>query len=620
MDEKKILWIRLDAIGDNILAASMLPHIYEKYDHPRITVVCQNHISELYETSPFVVRVIGVDKMRLFLDMNYRNGIVQELRNESFDIAMDSTCSWDQLSDFFVVGSLAKEKIAFENSAAIPRHVAEKRGSVFSSLIRFRDIYEPEVDRFGDFLRGLGILAPRLGATVWTSEEDDSFADNLFSRNNLDPSRTIALFAYGRSHLRTYPFYGVALHDVCAENDFSVVALGDSAAYGFNQNCLNDIGERSVNLSGKTTLRQSAALLKKCRLAVGAETGLAHMACAVGVPNVVVVGGGHFGLFIPYSPLTSVAALPLDCYWCDWLCKYEYSHCVVDVAPEVVEIAVRETLRVRSEKPRVFLQSETRRNPQPESQSPAWRMPEHFLPERSIEVIRAEYSTKFDSRVVSKRHLESMLGSGGANEIPEEVAAAVSKAGALRDAGDVEGARASLDGTVEKNPKSPDLLNLKGELEIELGLLDQARTTLFGLITYIPFHLEAINNLAVVDILQKRYDSALGLLKKVLEVDPGNGTAKSNLAFIENELALRVRLVEADRAILGNNLDSARGILDGILAAAPTHEEALSDLALVEAREGHRDTALRILQSVLAANPASEYALKLMEKLILKSS
>jgi len=34
--------------------------------------------------------------------------------------------------------------------------------------------------------------------------------------------------------------------------------------------------------------------VKRCALAVGAETGTAHIAAAVGTPHVVVIGGGSF--------------------------------------------------------------------------------------------------------------------------------------------------------------------------------------------------------------------------------------------------------------------------------------------------------------------------------------
>lgn len=619
MERKKILWVRLDAIGDNVLAASMLPHIYEKYDRPHITVVCQKHIAELYEASPQVERVIGVDKMGLFLDSKYRDSILQDLRKSEFDVALDSTCSWEKLSDLFVVGSLAKEKVAFENSAAIPDKVALKRGGAFTSLVRFKDIYEPEIERYRDFLDGIGIHVPRLNATLWTSEDDEKFADDLFAQNDLDPAKTIALFAFGRSHLRTYPFYGIALRDVCLENGFSVVALGDAAAYGFNQSCLNDIGVRSLNLSGKTALRQTAALLRKCRLAVGAETGVAHMACAVDVPNVIVIGGGHFGRFMPYSPKTSLVALPLECYWCDWECRYEYSHCVADIAPEVLEYALRETLRTTSEKPRVFLHPEAHWNSHLRTNGPAWEMPEKFTPRETVEIIPVEFSKKYNLGVISKRDLESKFTNSNANELPQPVKTALKAATDLRAQGESEKALEIVSKAIDENPASPDLLNFKGELEIGMGLLDEARATLFGIITYIPFHVDAMNNIAVVDILQKRYDSALGVLKRLLEVEPDNEIALSNLRFIESDLNVRSKLIDAEQSIMDGDFDTARKLLAEILNAYPAHEDALTDLAVVEAREGNSDEALRDLQKVLAANPGNEYAMQLMEKLLLKS-
>ena len=38
-------------------------------------------------------------------------------------------------------------------------------------------------------------------------------------------------------------------------------------------------------------------IIKKSCMAIGAETGLAHIACAFNVPNVVLLGGGHYGRF-----------------------------------------------------------------------------------------------------------------------------------------------------------------------------------------------------------------------------------------------------------------------------------------------------------------------------------
>jgi tetratricopeptide (TPR) repeat protein len=221
-----------------------------------------------------------------------------------------------------------------------------------------------ELERHKDFLHGLGIKVTSLQPIFWMSPEDERFADKFFLENNLQPEKTIALFAGAQSEKRIYQRYGNALSKICKENKFAVIALGSLHEYKINQQNLDDIGVYTINLCGKTTLRQTAAILKRCRLAVGAETGTAHIACAVGTPNVILLGGGHFGRFMPYSSLTSVVCLPIECYGCNWMCKYQTAYCVKDILPEIITEAIQQTLSQSCEKPRVFIQSSSLWNPQ----------------------------------------------------------------------------------------------------------------------------------------------------------------------------------------------------------------------------------------------------------------
>ncbi len=616
MERKKILWVRLDAIGDTILAASMLAHIYEKFDKPRITVLCEEHTAEIYEASPYVEKVIGAGKMRLFLDSKYRNGIVQYLREAGFDIALDTTCSWIQLSDLFLVGSMAKEKIAFENLAQIPTETMEKRRKVFTRLVSFRAPYEPEMERYRDFLADMGIDVPGLNATIWTMPEDDAFAERLFAEENLVPGLTLALFAFGRSHLRTYPYYGEALRDVCAERGFSVIAFGDGAAYKFNQACLDEVGVRSLNLSGKLTLRQTAAVMRKCRMAVGAETGLAHMACAVDIPNVIVIGGGHLGRFMPYTPKTSLVTLPLDCFNCDWSCRYEKAHCVMDVDPSVIEYAVRQTLESNSTSPRLFVHPAE--SWEGGKGKPSWRMVEKFIRPGVVEVI----SPPVGERALRKRPADgsafSLMRGGKGGKKPLSVTETMSRVEALRDEGRIEDAIDAIESGLRENPGYPDLMNLKAELILQGGNVEAAKEILWEAVLSFPFDTNLLNNISVIEVMQGRHDSALGMLQRVLEIEPKNETALSNLQYIQNEIEARTRLVEAEESILMEDYSAARKLLAEILAAYPSHEDALCDLAVVEAREGNTDAALRYLQRVLGANQSNEYAVQLMEKLLLR--
>jgi hypothetical protein len=80
-----------------------------------------------------------------------------------------------------------------------------------------------------------------------------------------------------------------------------------------------------------------------------------HAACAVGTPNAVLLGGGHFGRFMPYDGATVAAALPLDCFGCDWRCRFDRPVCVRDVPVEVVALAIGLALDGPAARPRVVV-------------------------------------------------------------------------------------------------------------------------------------------------------------------------------------------------------------------------------------------------------------------------
>jgi len=387
---KKILWIRTDSIGDSVLANSMLPHIRKKYPDARIAVVCQNYLRELYEVSPVIDEVIAFDKKRAYEDDGYRDYLFLRLRRFGADIALNSVYSREPLTDLLTINSLAKERIGFEGDLCnIQAGIRERYNKFYTLLLPTDKEHKPELERHRDFLKGLGIVVSSLSPLIWITPEDEKFADDFFARNNLKPDRTIALFAGAQTPHRLYQKYGLALSRICKENNFVVIALGSASDYNINQQNLEAIGTRSLNLCGKTSLRQTAAILKRCRLAVGAETGIAHIACAVGTPNVVLLGGGHFGRFMPYSHLTSVVCLPLECYGCNWRCLYEEAHCICDILPEVITEAVHQTLLHSSKKSRLFVQTCTVRNIKPRELQKEFL--QHYLDMASVNIIEVEF-------------------------------------------------------------------------------------------------------------------------------------------------------------------------------------------------------------------------------------
>jgi len=355
----KILFIRTDAIGDNILFMPTVEKFKHKYPKSQITILCQEHIAELYKNAPFIDSVITFDRQYALEDADYRSEVINKLRTEKYDFALNTVYSREPMNDFFSLASGAAETIAFNgNLCNISRDDRDKHNQRYSKIIPSHNENKAEVDIYIDFLHELGIDSEPWQPTIWLDKEDKVFADNILRSHHMDPDKTIVLFAGTQKESSIYQQYGVALSSVCCEKGFSVIALGSQKDYAINAESLGALNNiRTLNLSGKTTLLQAAALIKRCRLAVGADTGLAHIACTVGTQNVILLGGAHFGRFLPYSKLTSIVCLPLDCYGCDWQCLYSQAHCVRSVSPRVIAEAIRQTIEKGSNTPRVFAQT-----------------------------------------------------------------------------------------------------------------------------------------------------------------------------------------------------------------------------------------------------------------------
>lgn len=382
----KIIFLRPDSIGDSVLAASMLSHIKARFPSSSITVVCQSQVGELYDSSPYVDAVIRFDREKAMQEEDYRNLVVKQIAALHADVALYPVYSRDALYDLFTIGSGARTRVAMRgNLSNLSDEIREQNDPRFTHLIESDGDWKPELERNRDFLAGIDIVAPPLQPMIWLTEDDHRFAEEFFAGHRLEGRNCIAVFAGAQFSYRNYEHFGKALAPICRKNGFTLIAVGSAAERELGQKNLDESGAAGINMCGKLTLRQVAAIISRCRLAVGAETGTAHIACAVGTPNVILLGGGHFGRFMPYTTLTTVACLPLACYRCDWRCPYAKAHCVKDVNPAVLTAAIASALAGPGDKIRMFCQDRTEWLPLPGE--PAWQACDGIVDRYPVEII-----------------------------------------------------------------------------------------------------------------------------------------------------------------------------------------------------------------------------------------
>jgi len=92
-------------------------------------------------------------------------------------------------------------------------------------------------------------------------------------------------------------------------------------------------GPGVINLTGKTTLRQMAALMAQCRLYFGPDTGAWHLASALNLPNVVYMGAIDWKLRVS-TPMTMALVRTTACYPCNrYDCRWSSKNACIDFDP-----------------------------------------------------------------------------------------------------------------------------------------------------------------------------------------------------------------------------------------------------------------------------------------------
>lgn len=171
--------------------------------------------------------------------------------------------------------------------------------------------------------------------------------DRLVAALGLHLERPVVAFMpgaeYGPAKRWPLEYYG-ELAAKLWDNGYQVWLLG-SAKDREDADKIADVAEGVVNLCGQTELADVVDLLSLARAAVSNDSGLMHVAAAVGTPVVAIYGSSTPDYTPPLSPLATEAYLRLDCSPCyERECKYQHYQCLRGIEPATVFLRLMKRL------------------------------------------------------------------------------------------------------------------------------------------------------------------------------------------------------------------------------------------------------------------------------------
>ena len=99
-----------------------------------------------------------------------------------------------------------------------------------------------------------------------------------------------------------------------------------------------------VEIIGKTTLKQLAAVLRGAKFTVGGDTGPVHLSAGLSVPTVMLMGPTDANRNGPYGQLQNAIEIERPCRWCWKRACPKGIDCLASIDLETVKKKILEVL------------------------------------------------------------------------------------------------------------------------------------------------------------------------------------------------------------------------------------------------------------------------------------
>jgi len=293
---QRILIIRPGGMGDAVFLIPFLRSFKEHYPALLIDVLCEKRNQEVFRSQEHLVnKVYRYDSLRSFLGL-WRN---------KFDVIID-TEQWHILSALVAYFLFFKHTIGFATRPLRAKLFTERIG------------YDPEAYELKNFQKLFQGILPKASQIEDIEGCFSIDAETLtWAQNTVRPQSVSVFLGASIAIRRLNQSQSLELVRFILQKNFYVILLGGRDVLRAAAEIEKEISdERVKNFIGKTSLMESAALIKHSKAFVGPDSGLMHLACAVGTPVVAIFGPGNFKKWGPQGSKHKVVTENVECSPC----------------------------------------------------------------------------------------------------------------------------------------------------------------------------------------------------------------------------------------------------------------------------------------------------------------
>ncbi|MEW6713806.1 MAG: lipopolysaccharide heptosyltransferase II [Nitrospirota bacterium] len=342
----RILIRGVNWIGDAVITLPAIRAVRRAFPDTKISLLVKPWVAEIFKGSPDVDEIILYDEQ--YKSITGKLKLAGILRQKKFDKAILLQNAFDAALISWLAG--IPERIGYNR---------DSRGLLLTKAVPLKsdDAGEHQVYYYLNLLKEAGIKPLTSEPYIYLSDEEREHARALL---NLSPLTPHPLFVIGINPGATYGSakrwpaenFAVLIRMIINELDGRVIIFGSPAEVEISDAIVKQLRTQDselkahiLNITGKTNLRELAALISECDAFITNDSGPMHIAAALHVPTVALFGSTDSSATGPFGDGHNVITKKLSCSPClERECPEGHLKCMTDITPEEVSSALKNLL------------------------------------------------------------------------------------------------------------------------------------------------------------------------------------------------------------------------------------------------------------------------------------
>ena len=298
-------------IGDAVMCEPAIAALRRLYPQAELSLLAKPAVAELFKGHPAASRVLVYEDRGEHAGLTGKWRLAQAMRRGRFDLAILFQNAFEAALLAFLAGIPRRYGYATDGRRLLLSDSLPRPG---------KHAVAHQVEYYLAMLRPLGCeeraVPPRL---VLSAGEETAMARRLADSGITGSEPLIGLnpgSTYGGAKRWLPERFAETADRLAAHYNARVLIVGARGEEPLAQTIAGRIRARTVVLSGKTSVQELMAAVKRCTVFITNDTGPMHIAAAFGVPLVAVFGPTDWRTTAPFGTGHALVRQPVDCSPC----------------------------------------------------------------------------------------------------------------------------------------------------------------------------------------------------------------------------------------------------------------------------------------------------------------